>query len=68
VINHNEEGGETPSSFAQEIKALCAALFSGDTAPAVYSLNEHSVEQEESWRLSQLAAPLGMIVSSQTWG
>ncbi len=64
VVNHNEEGGGTPSSFAQEIKALCAALFPGNAAPTVYSLNEHSLEQEASWRLSQLAAPLGMIMSS----
>jgi len=66
VVDHNEE--ETPSSFVREVEALCTTLFPGNATPTVYFLNEHPLEQEASWRLSQLAAPLGMIVSSQTWG
>jgi hypothetical protein len=67
VINHNEEAEGMPSAFAREIEALCAALFPRDVAPMVYPLNEHALEQEMQWRLSHLAAPLGMIVSSRTW-
>lgn len=68
VVHHNEEMGGTPSSLAREIESLCAALFSTEAAPTVYCLNEHALEQESNWRLSQLAAPLGIIASSRMRG
>jgi hypothetical protein len=67
VVDHNEGSGE-PSSLAREIETLCASLFPQDIAPSVYALNEHALDQEASWRLSHVAAPLGMIVSSRMSG
>gem|GEM_PF-862051 len=64
VVNHNEGAEEARSPFAREIETLCHALFPSGAVPALYSLNEHALEPSASWRLSHLAAPLGVIACS----
>lgn len=68
VIQHDaDEGGMSPtpsrSPLAREIEAVSHALFPSSSRPELYSLNEQFLDSEPEWRLSHLAAPLGMLVA-----